>query len=1210
MRIFKCSPVFVFLAGALSASAQTNMVRVISHPAPMSVMRSYEEPPGANSQPKSIEGSAENARVTRPDEPITDGQNSLFMPEPRQPPTSKPGTEPRQAIKGDDMEKDQAPPIIWVEVLVDRPRDGEQGQLIGFLKSFIGKRANLEQARNAERMLLTIGRYRSAVCAVSHKSEFAGRLRCGLTRARTIRDIEINGLPLQLLEKNLRKRIFLRSGEILLPSTNAGRDRLARQKKRIIDYLEREGYYGADVEIEPVSDEESSDLDVKINIRNGRFVQVRTVNVKNAKPLKVSSVKAAFQAMCFSSDGLLEAFETGTFACFTRDRLRETKERLEETIREEGYPEGRVRIIPNVVDPSALKSDTRCGYTERQLKRFQSRKERASPKCIDLDIEVVAGPRLLTSLRFEDGSHYDDRLFVPNLPRFLKPAQSFAVDISSTFRTTILEPISRVVHFLSRDDISEVQDSLVYLSDLEDVFTFNGARSTDRTEAENTRLALLDSLASRGHFDANITMEYSEIDGNQIVVLYRINPGPVSYITDIHFIGNETFSSEELLNSAVLAIEPRPTNLTLPNLFRSFYASGFIQPKNLQKDADRILAFYESRGYRYADVRYKGIRQLGGRTQIEFIIDEGDPFVINSIELFGAKPNLIPQILDSILHCQNGQAAQEGRAPLAVEDCEGAPFLPDELEGDRRRIINVYVANGYLYTKVDIQPDFSAEGVHLLIDIQSTREQEGEPVSVKQGEIFVEGNLSTQQGVILREMDINEGSLRPQRIAEGVSKLRRTGLFSRVNYDYIGYAEEQDTVHLRVQVEERPFFTMDGSAGFSTDNLFSVRGDLRNRNVFGTMLDWQMIADLGLFIGRYSPLQSQVRYPRILGYPFDLKFTPALSYEDHPFQFVSRSPNNIGATKAVASWSAEDTRRRTLRLSNTVSLEWQPGWKNLVVGLDYEFRLDWDDAAAQAIQPLSFEAIQKLDGITEVIKRDPLQISTLSPRVTYRDVDNPFDPTTGKYAEASLGVGSPWVLNQDWLGLLKLRGALYYTIGPITLAGHGKTWLGFSYSSEPVQSALLDQELLALGGDRTIRGYSQDSIGIMYLAAQAKNGEDVSQGGFLGLAGALTNLELRFPMIRNLFIGDLKGAVFMDAGLVTHNDEELLNLDASRAYTLFLDPNEDGLSPRLGLSVGAGLRYVLPVGPISTDCAVSPMPPVSATAAVQFGCHLQLGYVF
>ncbi len=118
------------------------------------------------------------------------------------------------------------PPIVWVEVLVDRPRAGEKGQLLGFLNSFIGKNADQNEARKAERLLFTIGRYQAAVCTVSKESHFAGRLRCGLTRARTIRDIDISGLPLQLLEKNLRKRIFMRTGEILIPSTNKGKQRI------------------------------------------------------------------------------------------------------------------------------------------------------------------------------------------------------------------------------------------------------------------------------------------------------------------------------------------------------------------------------------------------------------------------------------------------------------------------------------------------------------------------------------------------------------------------------------------------------------------------------------------------------------------------------------------------------------------------------------------------------------------------------------------------------------------------------------------------------------------------------------------------------------------------------------------------------------------------------------------------------------------------
>ena len=67
-------------------------------------------------------------------------------------------------------------------------------------------------------------------------------------------------------------------------------------------------------------------------------------------------------------------------------------------------------------------------------------------------------------------------------------------------------------------------------------------------------------------------------------------------------------------------------------------------------------------------------------------------------------------------------------------------------------------------------------------------------------------------------------------------------------------------------------------------------------------------------------------------------------------------------------------------------------------------------------------------------------------------------------------------------------------------------------------------------------------------------------------------------------------------------------------YTAMLDPrdpiDDSPQLPRAGLGVGTGIRYVLPVGPASFDCALSPFPDTRAEGSLRWDCHLQLGYAF
>lgn len=1132
-----------------------------------------------------------------------------------------------------DPKKDKSCTIRKLIFRIVRGHRAEEVPLRRVLKDILDRPTTDENLRLAEKRLRQLKRYTAVAC--SYEGPEPGTMTCGLFRQRTIRRVNIEGLSWRLLDTDVRKRVFLRGGEILpAPSPDAeGWDRMDRQERRIVEYLERKGFYGAQVEISAPKQSEESEIDVTLKIRSGAFVGVRNVDVKDPGPLDPGDLVRSFSRMCWTPDGWLDAFETFTPNCLTRDQLGATRDSVETRLRKLGYPEARVRVLTRLVDQRTT-DDESCRWDEEDIAEVEAQGLPVPPLCADLEVTVFPGPRLQVEVVFVgDTPIIDDVATLPSAISWLQAPVDFVLGLWRGTRTSMFEPVSRMTQVVAQDDVDSARDSDIFLSDILRSYTFEEARSADAQEAEATRQRIEESLARRGHFNARVTVRYEAKGLDEVHVRYEIHPGPVAAVTRVTFSGNELLTEEEVRGGVTLATRPRPDAGGLGGAYAALGSSGYFSPRQLEEDADRITAYYESRGFQEASVQWRGYRLPGGGMEVRFEIEEGPRYVISRVDVEGGVKELWATMFRSLELCKTGYAYKLGRDAFAPQDCKGSAFLVDELEADRRRILNIYAANGYPYTTADIDVvGFDAEGALLLIRIVSSRDPEEKLKPAHVGIILLDGNERTDREVLLREAAFDEKTLRPVQISEGLTRLRKTGLFSRVEVEYIGVDEKRDDIHLRLKVEERPAITWDGSVAFSTNRFFSVRNEFRDRNFLGRMLEVSALADLGLFIGRYTQVQTQLRWPRFFGLPFGFKLTgPGVIYEDRPSAFLPRSPTSGGPVRATASWFAQDLRRRNLKLFAATTFDYKLfsdlDW---VVGVDYEFRFEWDNATAAPIEPFSVTALTTVDGITSLFwgpqARLPQRVSLITPWTRYRSIDNPFNPRKGWTGEASFAVGTP-VINGEYLGLLQLNGTWYQSVWRLTFALHGRTWGGWAWAPDGVRkSTLLQQNLVAVGGDRTVRGYLQDRIGVSELVTAADLGRDVSQAGHIGIFGGVANAELRVLLFKDLFVGDLNGAVFTDVGVVTNNDPALLpfndlgttavkllseaadpagllSAEAARVYGVLFDRNR----PRLGLSVGAGLRYVLPVGPLSLDfaCSVLDRPTPERCA-----WHLQLGYAF
>jgi outer membrane protein insertion porin family len=1152
--------------------------------------------------------------------PSADATGSEVLPSPQPPPPPPPpSVEPGVGDPVMPPPPSRPPPrVVALRLALAAPEPGELERLESYVQDVLGSPVGPGLVAEVSRRLDLLGRYGAPMCRTEPIDAERVSLACTVRRARVLRRVTFDtnivtdidgiavGLPLAILENELRKRVLLRPGEPIDDDDVLGRGRIARQRQRIEDFLEREGYFGARVIVEVGEPDENGEVDVRVRVGGGSFVRVRRVLIQGFGPLSQNRLRDAFSSMCLTPEGLIDGVFIGNVkSCFNRRRLQGTIDQFTAELREAGFPEARIRVTPTFIDAKARNDIDGCAFNTDQIREMTRARLPIPPRCVDLTVDVVPGRHIVSRFHLEDGE----------LVRYPPGLEGTARWLRETFG----EPASRTWQLTFNNPVRSASDTAVVEQDLRSRLTFDAAGSVDETEAELSAELLRDYLNGRGYPSPEAKVRYVEYEDGSVAVDYTITTGAPTPTKSVRFVGNRTMSSERILDEVELAARPRTGS-----------TAGFVTTRALDDDVTRLRAWYARQGFSEADVSVHAVRDTDGAIEVVFVIDEGERFLVSEVVLAGGAPELSEAVLKAIAHC--GGTAETPRDPLPKtgRDCRGNPLLPDEFDADARRVEAIYAGNGYPDAAAQVELGFGAEGPIVRVSVfpwDATGEARSDPrpgnvTAVKLGEIFVEGNLQTSRDVLLREMGLDalaRGSrLNPDKIAIGVSRLRRTGLFSRVDVQLIGLDDRDDTAHVRVTVEERPSSTVDLSLGFSTQQLLSLRLEGRDRNLFGTMFDGSAVVDMGLFIGRFSQVRNQIRWPRMFGSDLSLSYTPiALSYLDQPANVILQAPSTSGGQKASASWDQPDSRRRLFSLGTTVALDWRAAHLHpliddkLTVGVALEARGDWLQVAGPYIRPLSLQALQTVDGLTTLFDGpaavDPTTIFSVTPRVAYSTIDNPFDPKSGIGAELFFRTvpfaQTPWGV----VGA-QTRGYRSFLGDRLTLAANARLRVGVvgvsdrcPVANERCEWALMQTDLLQLGGERSVRGTKENQVGVPGTRLSQDlsvvvddDGQPVIQAR-QGLIGANANVELRFTLVRQLFLGDLKPAVFAD---IAYSADELPTQLPS-ADTLFSDT-------RYAVSIGTGLRYVLPVGPLAFDLAWSPFD----VEREPFRLSVTLGYIF
>ena len=719
-----------------------------------------------------------------------------------------------------------------------------------------------------------------------------------------------------------------------------------------------------------------------------------------------------------------------------------------------------------------------------------------------------------------------------------------------------------------------IQGAKLSRRDLKRLIPIYQEGSVDPDLLEEGKRNLRERMEREGYFDAdvNYTMAagssrdgHSESKTQEETITYTVDHGARYKGLRIEIAGNHYFSAD-LLRSRLSII---PSSLFIkPRFSRRLLDADVLSMKNL----------YAANGFLSAAVvgsTPNANRQKGGEMLVRFDINEGKQTLVSNLKIEGMS------------------AITEAEIRSVLGSLPGQPYSEISVASDRDNILALYFNQGYPNATFSwsAEPDTSQKAAGLPGEKSKGAPQghgaeraqpmklaykihEGSQVMVRH--IFVTGYNRTRPRVIHRDVQLQQGEpLREGDVVASQQKLYNLGIFNRVTINAQnanGTDPDKDVV---VLVEEAKRYTIAYGGGFEAQRLASTtdptggqvqaspRGilEISKQNVTGR-------ADSVTLKLRGSTIQGRA----LLAYTAPQTFNAKnLSFQATAYVEKTQDINTFTQTRYEGNLQVTD------QLSPRASLLFR-----------YAFR-------KVALSNLNIPQ-QEVP-----LWNQPTLVSEFS-GTWFRDTrNNPADATKGSFNTADFSVAGTALGSSASFFRLYLQNSTYR---PITrnwsfarsirlgiLQPFGSTVsLTFPVPTQaPLPEVIPLPERLFGGGGTSLRGFALNQAG----PRDSLTGFPVG-----GQAVLILNQELRFPL-KLPFIGtNLGGALFYDGGNV-YSRLSRMTLRWSPPAPVFKAAYPNQLPGRFNPTqcvynctnelnyfshtIGFGLRYATPVGPIRID---------------------------
>ncbi len=500
-----------------------------------------------------------------------------------------------------------------------------------------------------------------------------------------------------------------------------------------------------------------------------------------------------------------------------------------------------------------------------------------------------------------------------------------------------------------------------------------------------------------------------------------------------------------------------------------------------------------------------------------------------------------PQILVGELELSGVDLKIVDEVNALIASRSGQPFSVSSVAMDRDAILGYYFNNGYPEAIFDaqIKPVENTGLVNLKYVVN-----EGRRIFARG--VLVNGLHATRPSLVERRLTIRPGEpLSQSAIVEMQRRLYDLGIFSTVEVAVQNPEGQERSKYVVLQADEARRYTLNlgagaeiGRIGGSATSLdapagtagFSPRAliGISRLNMFG-------LGHTAAVTGRISTIQQRV----LASY-----LAPQFQGNDNLSLSFSELFDRSSDIRTFTSMRVEGSVQLSQKLSRSSLLEYRVSIRQVSI-----------DASTLKISP-------SLIPVYSV----PVRTTILSATWIQDRRDDPLESTRGVYNTVDFGLAPRAITSGTYYSRMVLKNSTYHQLSrDIILARTASFGWLYNLSASPVP---LPERFFA-GGNTTNRAFPENQAG----PRDPVTGFPLGGNSFLFIG-----TELRFPVVGKT----LGGVLFHDMGNVYSNLSDM-------SFRFHQRDRED--FNYLVHSVGIGIRYRTPIGPVRVDLGYSPNAP-------------------